>query len=236
MKTKVKRFSGICIFVVFVILTFYSSTAFSAVPGVINYQGSLSDAGGNPVNATFNITFTLYDVDAGPGTTLWQEVQSVTVTNGQFSVQLGADALNPLDPALVDDPIFLGVQVGGDAEMTPRQKFTSTAFAFKAKTVENDTLNSLSCAANEIPKFNGSIWVCAADDDSTDTNAATLCPNGTFLNGDGSCDPVITDTNTTYSAGSGLSLNGTTFSIPTGAIDAPILPQVRPRESASAAL
>ena len=218
MKLEIKRFS--CIVVVFAIMALYSSTVFSAVPEIINYQGSLSDAGGNPVSSTLNITFTLYDVAAGPGSILWQEVQSVTVTNGQFSVQLGADINNPLDIALFEDPLFLGLAVGGDAEMTPRQALTAVGYAVRSKTVESDTLNSLSCAANEIPKFIGGVWVCAADENNTDTNAATICPNGTFLNGDGSCDPVVIDTNTTYSAGSGLALNGTTFSIPTNGINA----------------
>jgi hypothetical protein len=218
MKTKIKRSIWKYVLICFAVLVCYPSAAFSAVPEIINYQGSLSDSGGNPVNATFNITFTLYD-DGVAGTNLWQEVQSVTVTNGQFSVQLGADTGgNPL-PALLDDPLFLGVQVDADAEMTPRQRITSTAFALRAKTVENDTLNSLSCAEDEIPKFNAGAWACATDKD-TNTDAAILCPAGTFLNGDGTCDPVITDTNTTYSAGSGLVLNGTVFSIPTNGIDA----------------
>ena len=72
MRTHIKRFNGICIFIVFAFLTLFSSTAFSAVPEIINYQGSLSDNGGNPVNATLNITFTLYD-DPVAGASLWQE-------------------------------------------------------------------------------------------------------------------------------------------------------------------
>ena len=245
MKSCMRRFKNLVGSIVLAILVFYASIVFSAVPEIINYQGSLSDAGGNPVNATLNITFTLYD-DEVAGSSLWQEVQPVTVTNGQFSVQLGADtAGNPLSPTIFTDPIFLGIQVDTDAEMTPRQALTAVGYAFRAKTVENDTLNSLSCAPNEIPKFNGSVWVCAADIDTntnaaticgagtflngdgscdpvvtdTNTNAATLCAAGTFLNGDGTCDPVVTDTNTTYSAGGGLTLNGTTFSIPVNGIN-----------------
>ena len=113
----------------------------------------------------------------------------MTVTNGQFSVQLGADTgANPLSPAIFEDPIFLGIQVDLDAEMTPRQALTAVGYAFRSKTVENDTLNSLSCAANEIPKFIGGIWVCAIDRDSN------------------------------FSAGNGLILNGTSFSVNTNVI------------------
>ena len=245
MKPKVKQFRASYFLTIFAILAFHSSAVFSAVPEVINYQGSLSDNVGNPINATLNITFTLYDADVA-GSTLWQEIQSVTVTNGLFSIQMGADINNPLDITLFEDPLFLGLAVDGDAEMTPRQALTAVGYAVRSKTVENDTLNSLSCAADEIPRFVGGNWTCSIDNDSTDTNAGTICPNGTFLNGDGTCDtitdtntnaatlcpagtflngdgtcdPVVVDTDTTYSAGSGLTLNGTTFSIPTGGIDA----------------
>lgn len=250
MKSKALRFVCSTILVCFIVLVCNASTVFSAVPQIVNYQGSLSDAGGNPVNATLDITFNLHDVDAGPGTILWQEVQSVTVTNGQFSVQLGADGGNPL-PLPLDNPIYLGVQVGGDAEMTPRQRITSAAFAIHAETVENDTLNSLSCAANEIPKFTGGVWTCATDNGNTgditgvtagngltgggvsgDVNIAVdtsviqnrvsgSCPAGEsirVINTDGTvvCEvdtDTDTDTDTTYSAGSGLTLSGTTFSI-----------------------
>ena len=202
MRTHVKRFKGICIFIVFAILALGSLPAHSAVPEIINYQGSLSDAGGNPVNATLNITFSLYDVEAGPGTILWQETQSVTVTNGQFSVQLGADGINPL-PVPLDDPLFLGVKVDTDAEMTPRQKLSSTAFALKSKTVENDTLNSLSCSADEIPKFIGGVWACAVDDSNTGDITGVTAGNG--LKGGGVSGDVIisADTNVLQSRVSG---------------------------------
>ena len=255
MELNIKKFIGSCVLITFAILTLYTSTVFSAVPQIINYQGSLSDANGNPVNATLNITFTLYD-DAVAGTTLFQSTQSVTVTNGLFSIQLEADDLSggPLDPSLFENPVFLGIQVDADAEMTPRQAITAVGYALRAKTVESDTLNSLSCAAGEIPKFNMGDWACATDDSNTgditgvtagagltgggvsgdiniaaDTNVlqsrvSGSCPAGQSIrvinaNGTVTCE-VDTDTNTTYSVGSGLALNGTTFSIPAAGVNA----------------
>jgi len=185
----------------------YSSTTFSAVPQIINYQGTLSDSGGNPINATLNITFTLYDADVA-GNNLWQETQSVDVTNGVFNVQFGADAGNPLSPAIFDDPLFLGIQVDADAEMTPRQALTAAGYAFKARSVENDTLNSLSCANGEVPKWNGGAWACAADENSGgDITGVTA---GTGLTGGGASGNVniVADTNVLQSRVTGICPTG----------------------------
>jgi hypothetical protein len=64
---------------------------------------------------------------------------------------------------------------------------TITAADIANGTVTFDKLGQNGCTTNQIPKWNGSAWACAAD--------------------------VDTDTNTTYSAGSGLALTGTTFSL-----------------------
>jgi len=141
------------------------------VPQTISYQGSLTDAGGAPVTGAFTLTFTLYDA-AVAGTTLWQETQAaVPVSNSAFSVVFGADAGNPLDPSVFENQTYLGIQVvagpgvpgGGDPEMTPRQALTAVGYAFRAKTVETDTLNALSCAAGEVAKWDGAAWSCLPD-------------------------------------------------------------------------
>jgi len=183
------------VFSLVVIGFIYASTAFSAVPQIINYQGSLSDSGGTPVNATLNITFTLYDVVSGPGTTLWQETQSVDVTNGVFNVQLGADAGNPLTSSILNDPLYLGVQVDTDAEMTPRQRISSAAFAIRSQTVENDTLNSLSCGNGEVPKWNGGAWACAVDDNSGGDITGVSTSKGIVGGGNSGNVNISADTN-----------------------------------------
>ena len=61
------------------------------VPGLLNYQGVLTDAGGSAVpDGTYEITFRLYNVLSG-GTPLWEETQpAVQVTKGIFDVMLGS--------------------------------------------------------------------------------------------------------------------------------------------------
>jgi len=108
----------------------------AAIPATMNYQGRLTQSDGSPVNGTVSVVFRLYDVVSG-GTALWQESQSVSVSNGNFSVELGT--VTPLTPAVFVNPVFLGVTVGTDSEMTPRRPLSSVPYAFKAQ--DSATIN-----------------------------------------------------------------------------------------------
>lgn len=105
------------------------AASFAAVPQTINYQGHLASSGGSPLNATVDMTFTINDTAIG-GASLWSEAQTVQVNNGIYVVALGA--INPIDPAIIDGDLWLGVKVGADAEMAPRQKLRSVPFAMNA--------------------------------------------------------------------------------------------------------
>ena len=59
------------------------------------------------------ITFKLYDLKEG-GEHLWEEIQNVPVVGGIFNVILGGN--NPLDLPF-DQPYWLGIAIGGDAEL-----------------------------------------------------------------------------------------------------------------------
>jgi hypothetical protein len=104
--------------------------------------------------------------------------------------------------------------------------------------VDNDVLGGLSCSNGQVAKRSGSSWICAADSDSNPTytagsgltltgttfsaNTAVVqarvgqaCPaNSTIRSIDAAgvptCEP---DNDTTYAAGSGLTLTGTTFAV-----------------------
>ena len=41
-------------------------------PTLMHYQGRLTDAGGNPLNATYDMVFSIYDAASG-GTLTWTE-------------------------------------------------------------------------------------------------------------------------------------------------------------------
>lgn len=113
------------------IVVLLKSAAFAGVPATLNYQGTLADSAGQPVNGSKAITFKLYKTPTGQ-TAFWSEAQpSVELRDGRFSVVLGANAANPIKPQDFTGETYIGIQVAPDAEM-PRQKFTSVAYAFTA--------------------------------------------------------------------------------------------------------
>src|SRR5687768_6965021 len=97
----------------------------ATVPRTINYQGYLTTPAGTPVNGSVPMVLSLYSVQTG-GTALYSEMQTVSVTNGIFNFLIGS--ATPLLLAF-DVPYWLGVTVGPDAEMTPRQPLAASAYA-----------------------------------------------------------------------------------------------------------
>jgi hypothetical protein len=95
-----------------------------AIPGVVSYQAYLTNAGGRPINGSTDVTFRLYNMPTG-GTELWTEAHAgsgnaIPVSNGLFNVYLGS--LTPIPPTVwANSTLYLGVQVGTDAEMSPRE-------------------------------------------------------------------------------------------------------------------
>ena len=109
-------------------------SAQALVPHEINYQGYLTNPGGTAVSATVAMEFRLYNVVTG-GAALFTESQSVTVSNGVFNVLLGAQPGLPLGLPF-DVPYWLGVKVGADAEMAPRQPLAAAPYALRAASAE----------------------------------------------------------------------------------------------------
>lgn len=129
-----------------------------AVPALISYQGKVVDGTGvglgtgTPLNR--KILFRLFDAGTG-GNRLWSEEQTVTLSNGDFSVILGqgigasynGSPENPRPSLLTvfagtDRYLEIIVDNGDgtftptDSPITPRQRLISTAFAVRASVAD----------------------------------------------------------------------------------------------------
>ena len=129
MKTYIKHLPFPLLIALLIPLLVIISSAHAAIPGKINYQGYLTDPHGSPIDDTVTLTFSIYPTMTDE-TPLWTETQSVTVTDGIFSVNLG-DVTTLTLP--FDTTYYLGITIGSDSEMIPRQPLTSAAYAFRAK-------------------------------------------------------------------------------------------------------
>ncbi len=127
--------SAIALLALLVLLTAPRSASADAPPQIVE-QGYLTNASGTPVHGTISMVFSLYDVHVG-GTPLWTETHTVMVDQGHFSVMLGN--YSPIDSAALFDGsiVFLGVRVGTDAEMTPREAIASVPYALSALTADD---------------------------------------------------------------------------------------------------
>jgi len=110
------------------------------VPGLLNYQGTLTDQYGLALDDTLSLTFSIYSVPAGE-LPLWTETQApVAVSQGIFNVLLGS--VNTLTDSVFDEPTrWLGITVLGEPEMQPRQQIVTVGYAFRA--AEADTADAV---------------------------------------------------------------------------------------------
>ncbi|MCK4458560.1 MAG: hypothetical protein KAU52_02415 [Methanosarcinales archaeon] len=93
------------------------------VTSEINYQGRLAGSSGSPLSGTYTMTFRLYEAATG-GTALDTDLHDVVVTNGLFNTELN------FDQSYFDGrALWLGVKVGADSEMAPRQEFRPVPYA-----------------------------------------------------------------------------------------------------------
>jgi hypothetical protein len=121
-----RRFTrNVFIVMVLVCAMAYIATA-ATVTQSINYQGKITDSSGNPLEGTYTVVFTIYDVPTG-GTGLTGSIQSVRFTDGYFNTTLGLT--NYYDGRA----LWLGIRVGSDTEMTPRQEIRPVPYALSLR-------------------------------------------------------------------------------------------------------
>ncbi len=162
MKTKCHRLCQSLLFTA--LLVPLGVAAQSAVPEFISYQGRVSDASGlvgagTPVNRT--VTFRIWNHPTNVLATnlIYSEEQTVTISDGKFSVLVGqgvpttsslfgfdetpfGQPTKTIADAFGDSERYIGITVddgnGGtvDNEVTPRQQVVTSAFSFRSKVAE----------------------------------------------------------------------------------------------------
>jgi hypothetical protein len=99
------------------------TVAASAVTSSISYQGRLTDSADELLSGTYTMTFRLYNVSSG-GTALATDTHTVVVTDGLFNTGIDFDTSD-----FDGRELWLGVAVGTDSEMTPRQELRPVPYA-----------------------------------------------------------------------------------------------------------
>jgi len=106
---------------------------------VLSFQGRLTDSLGNPITTATNVQFKLYNVSTA-GTPLYTAGPcSITPDqDGIFSTLIGSDCGSEIPHSVfTENPnVYLGVTVGSDSEMTPRQPIANVGYAINAETLQ----------------------------------------------------------------------------------------------------
>ena len=136
------------------------AVAAAQVPSTMIHQGRLLDRAGAPSTGSQSVVYRIYDSATG-GSAIWTETLTVTLDDGYFSTQLGV--MTPLTPTVFGGRTrFLGVTVGTDPEMTPREPIGSVPYALVATNVVGDiTPSSITVGGMQIVDSTGR-WVGAS--------------------------------------------------------------------------
>ncbi len=129
--------------------------AASAVDNKIPIQGRLTDADGHPLDGEYTITATLYDAPTS-GTVLCQSADPVSVEDGLFQTTIDGCSTAVMDGR----QLYLGIQVGSDAEMTPRQPIYPVPYAWSLMPGAVISENSTAPVLNVINRGDG--WALSA--------------------------------------------------------------------------
>ena len=100
-----------------------------AVPPTINHQGLLLGDDGAPREGEVILGLSIWDQAVG-GQRLWFEEHQLLLVDGYYRVTLGV--LDDFGPLFDGTPLYLGVSVDHDDELTPRHPIESVPYALRA--------------------------------------------------------------------------------------------------------
>ena len=110
-----------------------SMSARADVPGLLHYQGYLTDVEGTPVSGVWTVTFTFFEEQVG-GQDFFSEAQVIEPDVGVFSVVLGSQPGNGIEPAWFSGgaawlELTVDDGVADPVVLQPRQRVTSHPYA-----------------------------------------------------------------------------------------------------------
>jgi hypothetical protein len=171
-----------------------ATVSMAVLPKTMSYQGSLTDSTGAAIpDASYKMRFTIFNAPT-LGTQFWQETQnSVQVTGGLFSVELGSVTPFPAD-LFTNTYLFLEIEVdlSGNAtfeaneKYTPRQHLTWSAFARNADLLDSlDSASFLRSDADDVCTgvitFTGASTGWSLDKAAVKINATNVGTNGSLF-------------------------------------------------------
>lgn len=105
----------------------------------LSHSGRLLDATGTPQQGATNFTFRLWTAASGGSAVYTETLGNVPVDGGYYSVQLGAGG--GLDDALLSQDLWLGIQIGTEAELAPRSFMAAVPRAASTSRVVDGTVH-----------------------------------------------------------------------------------------------
>jgi hypothetical protein len=130
---------------IFFCALFALSPAAYAQERVLPHHGRLLDAADQPVTATLQFKFAIYDKarkplqNEPPETKFWEGTYDVQLVGGSYSVLLGGDDGQEIpEDALAGGPRWMGVTIGEGTELEPRMRIGIVAAAAEALDVRCD--------------------------------------------------------------------------------------------------
>ncbi len=178
---------------------FLASTLFSAVPGSIPVQGTLTDSAGEVINGPVDIIFELYKSETEEEV-LWSEtLEGFELQDGYFSVYLGKDDPKLSQVILSNPKLWLEIVVNN--ESMGRIALGSVPFAIKSVSADKaDNIGEISST-------------------ELDTFTKSKCDPGQYIRGWYSDMTPMCETDkegsegTAYSAGDGISIDENVISV-----------------------
>jgi sulfatase modifying factor 1 len=107
------------------------------IPALVNYQGRLLDAGGNPRSGNVSIALSVHTAETGGAQVYTETINPVPVNNGLFSIHFGGQA--GFAAALANAEAWLEVRVDG-SQVGPRSRLVAVPYAAAAGTVRGANL------------------------------------------------------------------------------------------------